>query len=58
MAQLLTTKFQFTTGRGLSNDNLNYLASKVFGEYKVMMLSIFSSIANNLLISNEGLGLW
>ena len=31
MAQLLTTKFQFTTGRGLSNDNLNYLASKVFG---------------------------
>lgn len=30
MAQLLTTKFQSVTGRGLSQENLNYLASKVF----------------------------
>lgn len=31
MSQLLNTKFQAVTGKGLGPENLNYLASKVFG---------------------------
>ncbi|XP_063422808.1 signal transducer and activator of transcription 5B-like isoform X1 [Mytilus trossulus] len=31
MSQLLNTKFQAVTGKGLCPENLNYLASKVFG---------------------------
>lgn len=34
MSQLLNTKFQAVTGKGLGPENLNYLASKVFGKHK------------------------
>ena len=31
MANLLNVKFKAETGRGLSEDNLQYIASKIFG---------------------------